>query len=110
MRHLAIDPVTRTVLSATANGAVQIVGADGGKQTIMHGAPITGLATLSRGRFITAGADGLVKCWKPTPPGTLAFKTPAPIAGGASTEFVGFAHDGKSLLFQTWDRPRSLSL
>ncbi|MHB0961334.1 MAG: nSTAND1 domain-containing NTPase [Pirellulaceae bacterium] len=103
VKHLAVDPVSGTVLSATTNGAVQIVDADGKKQSILHGAPITGLATLTPGRFITAGADGLVKCWKLTPPDTLAFKTSTP-GMMASVNFLEFASDGKSLLCRTWDR------
>ena len=104
VKLLTMDPVSGAVLAATANGAVQIVDADGGKQTILHGAPIAGLATLPQGRFITAGADGLVKCWNLTRPGILAFNAPAPTEGAASAVFVEFTSDGQSLLFRTWDR------
>jgi hypothetical protein len=101
--HLAVESDSGSVLAATATGAVQVVDADGGKHTIMHGAPIAGLATLPRGRFVTAGADGLVKCWKLAPLGDLAFKTPTD--SGASAELVEFTNDGQSLLYQTWERP-----
>ncbi len=106
--YLTVDPVSGAVLSATANGAVQIVDGDGGKHSILHGAPITGLATLPRGRFVTAGADGLIKCWTLTPSGTLAARTAAPVFGSASGNFVDFTSDGKSLLYRTWDRHNSL--
>ena len=105
VEHLAVDSDSGTVLAATANGAVQIVDADGGKQTIMHGAPITGLVTLPRGRFLTAGADGLVKCWKMAPSDDLAFKISGePTGSTASAVFVEFGSDGGSLLCRTWDR------
>src|SRR5262249_23340030 len=101
--HLAVESESGSVLAATANGAVQIVDADGGKHTIRHGAPITGLATLPRGRFVTAGADGLVKCWKLAPIGDLAFKSPA-LKAGVSAELVQFTSDGEHVLYLTWDR------
>ena len=106
--YLTVDPVSGNVLSATANGAVQIVDRDGGKHSILHGAPITGLATLPHGRFVTAGADGLVKCWTLTPTESLASKTAGPVFGSASANFVDFTSDGKSLLYRTWDRHNSL--
>ena len=106
--YLTVDPVSGAVLSATANGEVQIVDGDGGEHSILHGAPITGLATLPHRRFVTAGADGLVKCWSMTPTESLASRTAAPVFSGASANFVAFTSDGKSLLYRTWDRHNSL--
>jgi hypothetical protein len=54
------------------------------------------------GRFVTGGADGLLKCWKPSLSAGLAANesaSPSP----ASTELVAFADDGHKLLYRTWE-------
>jgi WD40 repeat protein len=102
--YLAVEDDSGSVLAASTNGAVLIVDADGEEQTIMHGAPIAGLALLQRGRFVTVGADGLVKCWKLTPLDNLAYQMAAPTQVPGSAVLVSFSSDGKQLLYQNWQR------
>lgn len=103
--HLAFDARSETTIVASKDGSVTIRDADGQIQTMSHGLPINGLALLSDGRFITGGADGLLKCWKPIQTTQLAVNTdvsPSPASDG----IMAFANSGASLLYRTWETNR----
>jgi WD40 repeat protein len=101
--HLAYDPRSETVLAAGNDGTVLHLDSAGKKRPLWHGAPISGLALLADGRFLTGGADGLVKCWKPGAVTDLATNRAA-APDSASANVLAFA--GESLLYQNWVRSK----
>jgi WD40 repeat protein len=101
VEHLAYDPVAQTGIVAGNDGTVRYFERGGDSQTLWHGAAIIGLSMLSDGRFVTAGANGLLKCWKPGASAKLAANTDhAP--DSASANVLAFA--GENLLYQNWVR------
>jgi WD40 repeat protein len=101
INHLAYDPVAETGMVAGNDGTVRYFERGRQPQTLWHGSAIIGLSMLSDGRFVTAGASGLLKCWKRGAAGKLAVNTDrAP--DSASANVLAFA--GQSLLYQNWVR------
>ena len=101
VEHLAYDPQSGTVIAAGSDGSVSHRDSAEKMRTVWHGAPISGLAVMSDGRFVTAGADGLLKCWQLGATTDLAVNRNAE-PGSASAEIVAFA--GERLFYQTWQR------
>jgi WD40 repeat protein/tetratricopeptide (TPR) repeat protein len=103
VNYLAFDPRSETALAAGNDGTVMYLRKGGKTQTLWHGGAISGLALLADGRFITAGADGLVKCWRLSAVTDLAANRAA-APDSASANVLAFA--GKSLFYQNWVRTK----
>lgn len=101
-RYLAYDQVSDTVVTAAGEGTIHVTFASGKKRVLSHGAPIVGLALWQHDHFLTAGADGLVKCWTLQTPAELNYN--ANISPDtASATVVSFANN-EQLLFQNWKK------
>jgi WD40 repeat protein len=97
------DPKTEAAIVTNGNGSVTIRNTEGEIQALNHGSPICGLASFPDGRVVTAGADGLLKCWTPSLSAQLAASAGASPNLASGTR-VAFADQGHKLLYQTWDR------
>jgi WD40 repeat protein len=100
--HLAYDARSETIVAASNDGTVTLRDGDGETRTLSHGSPIRRLALFADGRFVTGGADGLLKCWKPSQSANLAANTSAS-PSGASDGLLAFANNGDQLLYRTWE-------
>jgi WD40 repeat protein/tetratricopeptide (TPR) repeat protein len=102
IQYFAYDPRSKTIITASEDGTVTLRDADGETRELYHGVPISGLALFPDGRFLTVGADGLLKCWGPAKSFTPAVNnnaSPSP----ASDCILAFASGGKGLLYRTWE-------
>ena len=101
VEHLAYDPRSQTILAASNDGTVTHRDSAGTTRLLWHGAPISSLAMLSDGRFVTGGVDGLLKCWNLGAIIDLAANRDAS-PNNASAARVAFA--GERLLYQSYVR------
>jgi serine/threonine protein kinase/WD40 repeat protein len=103
VEHLVYDPRSETAIAASNDGTITLDDGGGERQTMSHGSPLCGLTFFADGRFVTGGADGLLKCWKPRLAANLS--TSANVSPeSASSDFVAFAKDGDQLLYQNFNR------
>ncbi len=102
VKHLAYDPRSQTVIAASNDGTVRRLDSAGKTRTLWHGAPISGLVLLSDGRFVTGGADGLLKCWELGGATDLAANTNAGAPSASANGYLAFA--GERLLYQNYVR------
>jgi WD40 repeat protein len=102
IRYFAYDPRSKTLIVASADGTVTLRDADGETRELYHGLPIGGLALFPDGRFLTVGADGLLKCWVPERSFTPAVNIDA-APSFASDCILTFASGGGSLLYRSWE-------
>ncbi len=98
IKHLAHDPWSDAILAASEDGTVLMVDGDREEHWLTHGAPIRGLALFQDGRFVTGGADGLIKCWKSGPSAESGGERCG--HGGATGTSSQFVNGGKELHYQ----------
>ncbi len=103
--HLVHDARSETTIAASNDGTVTVRDADGEMRNLSHGLPIRGLALFPDGRFVTGGADGLLKCWRPNQSASLAVNTAAS-PSPASEGVLAFANNGGNILYRTWEPNR----
>ena len=94
-------------IAASNDGTVTIRDGDGEIQTMSHGSPIRGLTLFPDGRFVTGGADGLLKCWTPGLAANLAVSASAEPASARPTLWHSPTM-ATSLLYQNFREKHSI--
>ena len=94
--HFAYDPPSRTAIAAGSDSS-------GKMRTLWHSASISGVALLADGRFVTRGANGLLKCRDVcAAPHSLATNIDASPDSASANGTLAFV--GEKLMFQNFVR------